>query len=99
MLPTDWSRPSSGALRRLSDKRVRQFWDPEHLCSAVLKKGEAANNLHRDCCERDGFLWDITAAYAPGTRWTEILPKPVLFNGPVVKTAGELDSVLMHARR
>ncbi len=98
ILPTDWSRPSTGALRRLSDRRVRQFWDSDHLWSAVLKKAEAVNNIHPDCCERNGFLWDLTAAYAPGTPWNDIPPKPVLLNGPVVNTAGELDSLLTKAK-
>jgi hypothetical protein len=59
---------STSALARLSDRRVRQFWDPNHTLSAVLKKAEEAGKLHPDCCDRKGFLWDLTAAYAPNAQ-------------------------------
>ncbi|MDQ2947405.1 MAG: hypothetical protein M3Y27_15970 [Acidobacteriota bacterium] len=78
----------------MSDPRVRQFWDRAHVLSAVLKKSDAVQNVHPNCCERNGFLWDLAAAYAPGTQWSDIPPKPVLLNGPVVDTSPELDSVL-----
>ena len=98
MLPTDWSAPGTHALQRLNDSRVRQFWDPDHLVAAALKKREDAGQLHPNCCERKGVLWDMTTAYAPGTMWHETLPQPVLFDGPVVKTTRELDSVLSKDR-
>jgi hypothetical protein len=94
ILPTDWSRPSSSALTRLSDSRVRQFWDPNHILSPVLKKAEETGKLRPDCCTRKGFLWDLTAAYAPGVQWHETLPEPVLLNGPVVQTISDLDALL-----
>jgi hypothetical protein len=94
ILPTDWAQPRSSVLQRLSDNRVRQFWDVDHLVAAVLRKVEETGKLHRDCCERKGFLWDLTAAYPPGAHWPETLPQPILFNGPVVHVAAELDSVL-----
>ena len=94
ILPTDWSPPGASALRRIGDRRVRQFWDPNHMVAAVLKKAETAGKLNPQCCEQEGFLWDLTAVYAPGKRWPEILSQPVLFNGPVVKRAQELDSVI-----
>ena len=98
ILPTDWSRPSSSALARLSDRRVRQYWDPNHKLSPVLKKAEETGKLHPDCCERKGFLWDLTAAYAPGARWGDALPEPVLLNGPVVDTVIGLDAVVAKAK-
>jgi hypothetical protein len=97
-LPTDRSKPSASALARLSDRRVRQFWDPNHTLSAVLKKAEHAGNLHSDCCERKGFLWDLTAAYAPGAQWRETLPEPMLLNGPVVRTTSDLDAAVAKAK-
>ena len=82
------------ALKRLYDRRVRQFWDPNHLIAAGIKKAEVSGALHPDCCERKGFLWDLTAAYAPGTQWRETLPEPILLNGPVVQTVSDLDSAV-----
>ena len=94
ILPTDWSAPSTNALQRLNDRRVRQFWDTNHIVATALKKTEEIGQLHPNCCERKGFLWDLAAAYAPGTQWRETLPQPVLFDGPVVRTTPELDSAL-----
>ena len=98
ILPTDWSKPSTSALARISDGRVRQFWDPNHSLSAVLKKAQETGTLHPECCERKGFLWDLTAAYAPGTQWRDTLPEPMLINGPVVRTTSDLDALLAKAK-
>lgn len=81
---------------RLNDRRVRQFWDPGHLVATIVKKAEG--KLHPDCCENNGFLWDLTAAYEPGSRWIEALPEPVLLNGPVVRTTPSLDTIVAKSR-
>lgn len=98
ILPTDWSAPGALALKRLNDRRVRQFWDPNHLVASAIKGAEVSGNLHPDCCERKGFLWDLTAAYSPGARWGDALPEPVVLNGPVVDTVIDLDGVVAKAR-
>jgi hypothetical protein len=41
--------------------------------------------LHPDCCERNGFLWDLSAECAPGARWSDNLPEPVLLNGTMLQ--------------
>lgn len=98
ILPTDWSAPDTSVLNRLNDRRVRQFWDPDHLVATVIKKAETGGQLHPDCCERNGFLWDLTAAYAPGSRWSETLPEPVLLNGTMVQNAAALESIVAKAK-
>lgn len=98
ILPSDWSAPGSRALKRLQDRRVRQFWDPHRLIAAAIKKVEVSGPLHPDCCERKGVLWDLTAAYAPGALWGDTLPAPVLLNGPVVDTVGDLEAVVTKAK-
>jgi hypothetical protein len=98
ILPTDWSAPGTSVLNRLNDRRVRQFWDPNHLVAAVIKKAETGSQLHPDCCEHNGFLWDLTAAYAPGSRWGDNLPEPVLLNGTMVQNAAALDSIVSKAK-
>jgi hypothetical protein len=98
ILPTDWSAPGAMALKRLSDRRVRQFWDPNHLIAAAIKRAEVSGALHPDCCDRKGILWDLTAAYASGARWGNALPEPILLNGPVVETINDLDTVFAKAK-
>jgi len=79
--PIDWSAPGTSVLDRLHDRRVRQFWDSGHLVAAIIKKAETTGQLHPDCCERNGLLWDLTAAYAPGARWSDNLSEPIFLNG------------------
>jgi len=38
------------------------------------------------------------AAYAPGSRWNDTLPEPVLLNGPVVQNAAALESIVSKPR-
>ena len=86
------------ALKRLYDRRVWQFWDPQHHIAAALKKAEVSGALRPDCCERKGFLWDLNAAYAPGAQWGDKLPEPVLLNGPVVNTVDGLEAIINKAK-
>ena len=98
ILPTDWSAPGTSVLNRLNDRRVRQFWDAGHVLAAVIKKAETASQLHPDCCERNGFFWDLAPAYAPGARWGDTLPEPVFLNGTVVQNAAALESIVAKAK-
>ena len=84
MLPTDWAAPASSALRRLSDARVRQYRDPNHLLATQMKKDAHAPQPEQDCCVRSGILWDLAAVYPPGSIWSERMPPATVFNGPVV---------------
>jgi hypothetical protein len=46
-------------------------------------------------------FWDpghVLAAYAPGARWSDILPEPVLLNGPIVQNADALESIVAKAK-
>jgi hypothetical protein len=97
MLPTDWSKPGTSVLRRLGDSRVRQFWDPNHIVAIALRQAERAGKP--DCCTRNGFLWDVIAAYGPGAQWKEMLPAPILFNGTMVETAPKLAAALATQRQ
>lgn len=92
MLPTDWNRPTSAVLNRLSDQRAIQWWDKQHLIAGLLKASATSQNP--GCCKRNGTLWDVIAVYPPGTKWTESLPPPVFFAGPVVKGASEWEGQL-----
>ena len=94
ILDTDTARPGTVALAKLGDRRVLQFWDPDHRVAHQLERTEAAANLHPRCCVSDGFLWDLVAVFPPGERWDDAPPRPSVFNGTVVKTAPELEAAL-----
>jgi hypothetical protein len=80
ILPSDWQRPTSQLLSRVSDVRVSQFWDKDHLVSRVLKEHISRNEPN--CCEDGGVLWDLIAIY-PGK--SVLRSTPAFVAGPVVK--------------
>lgn len=97
MLPTDWSKPGANVLRRLSDRRARQFWDPGRVVAGALRKATEAGTLKPNCCENDGIMWDLAAVYPPGARWEETLPQPVFLDGAVYKVADQLEASVVKA--
>jgi hypothetical protein len=98
ILPTDWGKPGTSILQRLSDRRIQQFWDAQHVVATALKRAEAAGGPRPNCCERKGILWDLFAVYAPGLTWNDNPPQPVLFNGAVAPAIAELDSAIAKTR-
>ena len=84
ILITDWSAPGPSALNRLTDPRVTQFWDPNHLVALRLAADARPPQPEPACCNRRGFLWDLAAVYPRQAVWDERLPSATLFNGPVV---------------
>jgi len=98
ILPTDWGKPSSSVLRRMSDNRIRQFWDADHSVAAAMKEAEASGKLHPNCCERNGILWDLAAVYPPGAQWGDTLPEPVFLDGAVAPVARELEAAMAGPR-
>lgn len=93
MLPTDWSKPTSVVLDRLSDHRVVQWWDQQHVVAHLLKA--SAQGQNPGCCTRKGTLWDVIAVYPPGVQWTTSLPAPKFFAGPVVRGAPQWESKVL----
>ena len=84
ILPIDWGAPTTSALHRLSDHRVTQFWDKQHLLAKVMAESLDPESKP-DCCSRHGILWDLIAVYPGGTLWVQSLPPATVFNGPVVR--------------
>jgi hypothetical protein len=84
ILPTDWIPPTTGALGRLSDRRVKQFWDKDHTLAKAMA-GSRAGQSGPECCKRSGTLWDLIAVYPAGAEWGDTLPHADVFNGPVVR--------------
>ena len=77
VLPTDLGAPSTMTLGRLSDLRVSQYWDKEHLVSKSLGETDGSS-----------VVWDYVAVYQPGATWGQAPPEPVYSGVPVVKSVG-----------
>jgi len=84
ILPTDWRRPTSFTLARISDPRAAQFWDPHHLVSLEIQRSIAANHIAFAGHTGGGNLWDLAAVYAPNASFNNALPAPLFIDGPVV---------------
>lgn len=94
ILATDWGKPGTGALHRLSDARVRQFWDAKHTIAKVLEQSSHGRELQPSCCFQRDIWWDLMAVYAPGVEWNETLPQPLLLDGTVEDAAPKFESLI-----
>jgi hypothetical protein len=84
MLPTDWSKPSGMVQGRISDPRVVQFWDKDHLVAKELQQQLSPSQI---CCQRNGVIWDAAAVYPNGVQWGSA---PAFFGGAVLDVAGQV---------
>ena len=84
MLPTDWSRPSGRVRSRISDPRVVQFWDRDHLVAKELRQQLSNSQIG---CQRNGIIWDVAALYPNNVQWGSA---PVFFGGAVLDVAGDV---------
>jgi hypothetical protein len=94
MLRTDGLGPRRWALNTMPDGRVRQYWDPNHLIAKRMAADARAPQPAHDCCTQGGIIWDIAAVYPAGAKWTDRMPPAVVFNGPVVDIASDIESAL-----
>jgi hypothetical protein len=96
MITTDWTAPSGITMSRIADSRVRQFYDPKHLVSADLTRFAESDpaRFNPDCCNNEGFYWDMAALYPAGTTWHEA-PRASFANGPVYRIVRDLDSAIL----
>lgn len=99
ILATDWKSPSGSTMARISDPRVRQFWDPEHSVSGALNEfaKQKASEPPPNCCIQKGIHWDQAILFAPSVRWKD-QPAVVFRNGPVVKAIPGLEKALAELR-
>lgn len=90
ILPTDFTSPSTGTLERLSDPRVAQYWDKNHLFAEELARRLKSDPDHPrpHCCDEDGIDWDEVAVYRQDAHWDAELPRAVFLDGPVVHALG-----------
>ena len=96
---TDWKRPGMGVLGRISDTRVKQFWDEEHLTAKQLAKDARSPQPQPVCCKHGEILWDLVAVYAPDAVWGDRMPVAAMFNGPVVDLESDLEDVVRKLRK
>ncbi len=75
-------------LARLSDSRVAQYWDKNHLFAEQLghKIEGDASQPKPNCCTRKGIQWDEVAVYSQDAHWVEQLPSALYLDGPVVRS-------------
>ena len=99
ILPTDFTPPNTSVLGRISDGRVQQFWDPDHLVAKEIAAAARPPQPEPDCCEQDGILWDLAAVYPKGARWDARLPAATFLNGPVVHVKNGIDAALKNAQK
>jgi hypothetical protein len=91
VLDTDTAPPALQALERLYDGRVRQYWDPDHRISALLKPARVPQHC---CIYENTWLWDLIAVFPPGAQWQSAASRAVLFDGTMVRIAPQLDALL-----
>ena len=86
VLLTDWSSPSTAALKRVSDTRTAQFWDRGRLISHSM--GEH---------DRRSIVWDHVAVYQAGSVWEDHPPPALYHGGPVVQVTEPARAALAQA--
>lgn len=74
---------------RISDTRVIQYWDNDHLVAKDLRQQLSAEP---SCCERGGILWDLAVLYGRHGQWGS--SSPAFADGPVVNAAPVLEERL-----
>ena len=95
ILTTDWAPPSGGTLARVSDVRVQQFWDRDHVVASSL--APIAQRLpsagRPGCCIQRGFYWDDAILFPAGSSWSASVPV-AFWDGPVVNALRALQNAL-----
>jgi hypothetical protein len=91
VIATDVAPPTTSVMGRLTDVRVRQFWDPEQVVSgAVLRRWKSRNVDVGDV----SVVWDFVALFDPGPRWDGGPPDSRFHGYPVVDAIDGLRAAL-----
>ena len=70
---------------RISDLRVVQFWDENHLVAKELRQQLSTSQI---CCQRNGIIWDAAALYPRDLQWGT--SAPMFFGGAVLDVADDV---------
>jgi hypothetical protein len=95
ILPTDISAPTTAVLGRLSDARVQQYWDQNHVLARRMRQDAREPQPTQECCVQNQLLWDLAAVYPAGVNWDSRMPPAVVFNGPVVDVTDAIARALV----
>lgn len=99
VMQSDTGPPDAESRARLSDARVRHYWDASNRLAALWQpalKAEKTPVLGKESLVTGKNLWDFVAVFPPGARWDEVPPPPI-FKAAPVKDFG--DPLLAHLRQ
>jgi hypothetical protein len=86
--------PTTRVLARLSDRRARQFWDPQRVVSYTMVRDLPRDTL-ASVAEIDStgaaVVWDCLALFKPGVRWDDRFPVPSWAGRPVIDVVDALN--------
>jgi hypothetical protein len=74
--------PTSKLLGNITDARVHQLWDPDHIMSDEMRASEVSHPgsppqaRTRTNSASDGIMYDTVAIFPAGARWDTALPVP-----------------------
>src|SRR5262249_22189680 len=96
--PIDKKDPSPTPKLRgnLTDPRVHQLWDPDHIMSDEMRASELAHPgspsqaRTRTNSASDGIMYDTLAIFPQGSRWEATLPPPAYLEVGLQATLPEL---------
>ena len=94
ILASDVTPPTRFAMHRISDRRVHQYWDEQHVLAARMKADASIRQPEPHCCDSNGILWDLAAVYPKSVLWKEKLPSATVFDGPVVSITSSIEAAL-----
>jgi hypothetical protein len=95
----DWLRPSTAALARLSDRRASQFWDHDHILANRIERDALASRGRPNCCEAHDILFDLVALYPAAAKWSDHLPPPTIYDGPIVTVVSQIPPLLLSVEK
>lgn len=74
--------PTRKLLGNITDRRVHQVWDPDHIISGEMRASEVAHPgslpqaRTRTNSVDSGIMYDTVAIFPAGARWETTLPEP-----------------------
>jgi len=86
-------------VKRLSDRRVTQFWDEGHVLATRMAQDARSPQPTQKCCVSNNHLWDLVAVYRAGPKWDAQMPAAIVFDGPVLYVKEEIAKALPSGAR
>ena len=99
VMSSDTGPPDEESRTRLSDSRVRQYWDERKQLAALWQpvlKAETSPVLGKESLVTGQNLWDVVTVFPAGATWDAHPPAPLLKAAPV---ADHADALLARLRQ